>query len=127
MRVQSIWTAIQIRDPARDGFLGSARQMAFGKMNRIAELQHVSQKVRPMAEALQNAGHLSAARLGSPLVVNLGDIAGRVGVFDDVDLGRFAGHGARNEWLEYITPNFAADISRKVEITAPRGDRPACA
>jgi len=37
MRVQSVGTAIQIRHPARDRFLGAPRQMAFGEVNRVAE------------------------------------------------------------------------------------------
>ena len=52
MRVQSIWTAVQVRHPARDGFLGLSRQVPLGEVNRIAELQYVSQKIRPVAEAL---------------------------------------------------------------------------
>lgn len=111
MRVQSIWTAIEVRNPARDGFLGSARQVAFGKMDRIAELHHVAQKVRPVAEALQNAGHLRATRLGAPLFVHLGHIAGGVRIFDDVDLGRLVGH------------RVAAAIGKK-NITAKIGESP---
>ena len=41
MRVQSIWTAIEIRNPARNRFLGLAGQDALGEMNRIAEFDHV--------------------------------------------------------------------------------------
>lgn len=116
MRVQSIWTAIQIRHPTGDRFLGFSRQVPLREVNRIPEFQHVAQKVRPVAETLQDAGHLRAARLGPPLIVDLCEIAARLGVFDNVDLGRFAGHEEEDEWLEYITPKIEARIRRKVEI-----------
>ena len=61
MRVQSIGTAIEPRNPTRDGFLGSAIEMPLGKMDRVAELHHFAQEIGAMAEALQNAGHLLAA------------------------------------------------------------------
>ena len=61
MRVQSIGTAIEPRYPTRDSFLGSAVEMTFRKMDRVAELHHLAQKIGPVAEALQNAGHLLAA------------------------------------------------------------------
>jgi len=86
MRVQSIWTPIQIRHPARNRFLCLPRQVPLGEVHRIAELHHIMQKVRPVAEALQNARHLLAARLRAPLVVDLGDFAGRIHVFNQLDL-----------------------------------------
>jgi len=59
--------------------------MALGKVHRIAEFNDVAQEVGAMAEALQDTGHLLTARLGSPLVVNLGHFAGRLSVFYDLD------------------------------------------
>lgn len=56
-------------------------------MHRVAELHHLAKKIGAMAEALQNAGHLLAARLGAPLIVNLGYFTGRVFVLDELDLG----------------------------------------
>src|SRR5258708_5233491 len=61
MRVQSIWTAIEPRHPARDRFLGFAIEVALGKMNRVAEFHHVAKEIGAMAEALQNPGHVLAA------------------------------------------------------------------
>jgi hypothetical protein len=61
MRVQSIGTAIEPRYPARDRFLGSSIEVAFGNMDRVTELHYLAQKIGPMAEALQNAGHLLTA------------------------------------------------------------------
>jgi len=86
MRVQSIWTAIQVGYPARDRFLRPSRQMPLGKMHRVAKLHHVAQKVRPMAEALQNSRHFLTPGFRTPLVVDLGDVARRVHVFNEVDL-----------------------------------------
>ena len=54
MRIQSIRTAVQIRYPACDGLLGFPGQMTFREMNRVAELHDFAQKIRPMAETLQN-------------------------------------------------------------------------
>ncbi len=70
MRVQSIGATIEPRDPAGDRFLGAAVKMALRKMHGIAELDHLAQKIRAMAEALENAGHLLAARVGAPFVVD---------------------------------------------------------
>lgn len=61
MRVQSIGTAIEPRYPARDRFLGSSIEVAFGNMDRVTELHYLAQKIGSMAEALQNAGHLLTA------------------------------------------------------------------
>jgi hypothetical protein len=86
MRVQSIGAAIEPRYPAGNRFLCFAIQMPFGEMDRIAELHDFAQEVGAMAEALQNAGHLLAARLGAPLVIDPGYFTGRVAVFDEFDL-----------------------------------------
>jgi hypothetical protein len=92
MRVQSIWTAIEPRHPARDRFLGFAVEMTLRKMDRVAEFHHVAQKIRPMAEALQNTRHLLTARLGAPFVVHLGDFPFRVAIFDELDFGLVVRH-----------------------------------
>ena len=92
MRVQSIWTTIEIRNPARDGFLRLARQVPFREMYRVAELHHVAQKVRSMAEAFQNARDLLTARLCAPLVIHLRDFTRRIGILNLVDLEGLVGH-----------------------------------
>jgi len=92
MRIQSIWTAIEPRHPARDRFLGFAVKMTLGKMDRVAEFHHVAQKVGAMAEALQNARHLLAARFGAPFVVDLGDFSGGIAIFDELDFGFVVRH-----------------------------------
>ena len=87
MRVQSIWTAVEPRYPARDRFFGSPVEVPLGEMHRVAELHYLAQEVGAMAEALQNARHLLTARLGAPLVVDLGHFAGRVFILNELDLG----------------------------------------
>ena len=86
MRVQSIGAAIEIGDPAGNGFLGAAGEVALGKMDRVAELHDVAQEVGPMAETFQDAGHFLAAGFGAPFVVDSCHVAGRVGIFDQLDL-----------------------------------------
>ena len=92
MRVQSIRTAIEPRHPARDRFLGFAVEMTLRKMNRVAEFHHFAQKVRAMAEALQNTRHLLSTRFRAPFVVDLGDFSRRVPIFDELDFGLVVGH-----------------------------------
>ncbi len=95
MRVQSIWTTIQPRNPTRDSLLGPPVQMPFREMNRIAKAHHVPQKIGPMAETLQNPRHDLTPRLGAPLVIDLRYIARSVGIFNHLDLGVVLGHDAR--------------------------------
>src|SRR5579862_8775637 len=72
MRVQSIRATVEIRDPTCDGLFGASGQMALGKMHRIAELKDVSEKIRSMAETLQDTGHLLPARFLAPFIVDGG-------------------------------------------------------
>jgi hypothetical protein len=87
MRVQSIWTAIEPRHPARDRFFGFAVEMTLRKMDGIAEFHHFAQKVGTMAEALQNARHLLAARFGAPFVIDPSDLTRRIAIFNELDFG----------------------------------------
>lgn len=98
MRVQSIWAAIEIRHPARDGFLGFPVEMTLREMNRVTEFHHFAQKVRAMAEALQNARHLLAARFGAPFVIHLSDFTGRIAIFDELDFGLVVRHFSALLW-----------------------------
>jgi hypothetical protein len=92
MRVQSIWTAIQIRNPTRNRFLRPPRQVPLREVHRVAKLHHVTQKIRPMAEALQNTRHFGAPGFRAPFVVDLSDIASRVRVFNQLDLRGILSH-----------------------------------
>jgi hypothetical protein len=85
MRVQSIWTMIEARDPAGDGFLHTACQMSLGKMDGIAEAHDLAEEIRAMAEALEYAGDVLPSRVSTPFVIDLGDLSGRIGIFNQVD------------------------------------------
>ena len=63
------------------------RQVPLRKVHGVAELHHLAQEIGTMAEALQNARHLLPAGLRAPFVIDLGDFAGRVLVFNELDLG----------------------------------------
>jgi hypothetical protein len=93
MRIQSIWTAIQPGDPAGDRFFGSAREMPFGKVHGVTKAHHLAQKIRAMAKALENAGHLLAPRMGAPVVVYLRNLASRVGILNNLYFCLCVGHG----------------------------------
>jgi hypothetical protein len=58
MAVQSIWTPIQIRNVAGDHLLMPSREMAFGEVDGIRELDYLLQEIRPCAETLDDAGDL---------------------------------------------------------------------
>lgn len=117
MRVQSIRTAVQVRNPACNRFFRPPRQVPLGEMHRIPKFHHIMQKVGPMTEALENAGHVLPARFRAPLVVHFGNIAGSVPVFNELDFGCLVSHGAGIDWNEYITQKIRGDISRKMEAS----------
>ena len=58
MAVQSIWAPVQVGNVAGDHLLMTPREMAFGEMNRIRELNYLLQEIRPCAETLDDAGDL---------------------------------------------------------------------
>jgi hypothetical protein len=92
MRVESIGAAIEPRDPAGDGFLGAAGEVTFRKVDCVAEAHYIAQEIRPMAETLEDSGHLLTSGVCAPLVVDLCDIAFRVRIFNDVDFCFRIGH-----------------------------------
>jgi hypothetical protein len=61
--------------------------MAFGKVNRVGELDDLAEKIRPRAKAFYDSGHLLSARSRAPKVVGDGGVAGGFGVFDNPDFG----------------------------------------
>ncbi len=94
MRIQSIGTAIEPRDPTGDRFLGPAREVPFRKMDGVAEAHDFAQEIRAMAKALENAGHLLAARMGAPFVIDLRYLARRVSILDQIDFLLRVRHGS---------------------------------
>jgi hypothetical protein len=93
MRIQSIRTAIEPRDPAGDRFLGPAREVPFRKVDGVAEAHDLAQEIGAMAKALENSGHLLAPRMGAPLVIYLRNLASRVSIFDQLDFCLRTRHG----------------------------------
>ena len=86
MAVQSIRTPVQVGDIAGDHLFVAAREMSFGKVDCVGELDHLAQEIRPRAEALDDARNLLPSRTGPPEVIGGGGFAGGVGVLDDFDL-----------------------------------------
>jgi hypothetical protein len=87
MRIQSIWTPVEIRDPTRNRLLVAPSQMTFRKMNCVAKPHHLAEKVGTMAKAFENARHSLPAGFASPLIVDNGHIAGCIRVFNELNLG----------------------------------------
>lgn len=83
MAVQSIRAAVQVRDTARDHFLGAPKKMSFGKMNGVGEVNNLPKEVRPCPKALDDARHLLASGTSAPIVIGGGGFACRFVVFDD--------------------------------------------
>jgi hypothetical protein len=120
MRVQSIRTAVEPRYPACDRFLCFAVEMTLGKMDGIAELDYLAKKVGTMAETFQDTGHLLATRLGAPFVVDLGDFAGCIVVFDEFDLGFVVRH--RRTYFLAIQPEiYHGSEAGRIHPTNGRG------
>jgi hypothetical protein len=88
MAVQSIRTPIEKRDVAGDHLLVPAREVPFRKMDGVGKFNNLSQKIRPRAETLDNAGHLLSSRARAPKIVCCSYFAGSLGVFGDPDLCR---------------------------------------
>ena len=86
MRVQSIRATIQVRHIAGNRFFCLAVKMTLRKMHAIAEGHYLPQEIRAIAKALQYARHLLPARMCAPFVIDLREFAGRICVFDNVDL-----------------------------------------
>ena len=86
MGVQSIRTPVQVRNVTRNRLLHPAIEVTLGEMDRVAEVHHLTKKIGPVAEALQDAGHGLPPGLGTPLVVHLRDLAGGVGILNQRNL-----------------------------------------
>ena len=85
MRVQSIWTMIEPGDPAGDGFLHAASEMAFGEVDGVAEAHDLAEEIRAMAKTFENAGDVLPPRMSTPFVVDLRDLSGSIRIFNQVD------------------------------------------
>ncbi len=85
MAVQSIRTAIQVRDVASDHLFMAAGEMSFGEMDGVREVHYLAQEVRTRTEALHDAGDLLPAGVGAPVIVGGKGRAGGFGIFGDSD------------------------------------------
>lgn len=70
------------------------REMSFGEVNGVGELDYLAQEVGARSEAFDNAGNLLATRPGTPEVVCGSGIARSFCIFDEADFGLIVGHQA---------------------------------
>ena len=70
-------------------------------MDRIAEAHDLAQKIRTMAKALEDAGHLLASRMGAPFVIYLRNFASRVSILNHLNLCLCVRHGSNGQRLAY--------------------------
>ena len=61
MAVQSIRTSVQVGDVAGEHLLVPAREVPFGEMYGVGELDNLPQEVGPSAKTLDDAGDLLSA------------------------------------------------------------------
>jgi hypothetical protein len=104
MRIQSIGTLIEPGDPAGDCFFCPASKVPFRKVDRIAEAHDLAQEIGTMAKALENAGHLLAARMRAPFLIYLRNIASRVGILNHFDFCLSVCHGSCWPKISISTP-----------------------
>ena len=81
--IQSIGTSIEVRDIARDHFLGASSEVPFGEMDGIGEVNYLTKEVRARAETLDDARDPLAAGACTPVVVGGERVANSFGVFGD--------------------------------------------
>ena len=86
MTVQSIWTAIEERDVTGEHLFLTTREMPFGEMNSVGELNYLAQEVWTRAEALDDARDLLPSGTCAPEIVGSESVARGVCVFGDFDL-----------------------------------------
>ena len=85
MAVQSIWAPVQVGNVAGNHLLMPSREMAFGEVDRIRELNNLLQEIRPCAETLDDARDLLPSRPDSPEVISGRGGSSRFCVFYDFD------------------------------------------
>jgi hypothetical protein len=87
MAVQSIRTPVQVRHVTGNQFLVTSSEVALRKMDRVRELDYLTQEVGTCAEAFDNTWDLRAPRSFKPEVIGLRGCAGRISVFGNSDFG----------------------------------------
>ena len=84
--VQSIGTSIERRDVAGDHLLVPAREVPFGEMDGVGEIDDLAQEVGARTKTLDNARDLLPAGACAPVVVGGERATGGFGVFGNFDL-----------------------------------------
>ena len=85
MAVESIRTAVQVRNIAGQHFFMASRKMAFGEVQSVRKLDNLGQEIRPRAKTFNDAGNLSASGALTPVIVSCGGFAGGIGILNDVN------------------------------------------
>ena len=88
MTVQSIRTAVEVRNIGGNHLFVTAREVSCREMNGIGKLNHLAQEIRPHAKTLDNAGHLLPSRTGPPEVIGAGGFPGSLMILNNLDLWR---------------------------------------
>jgi len=84
MAIQSIRTAIEVRDITGNHLLVPPGKMPRRKMDGVRELDYLAEKVRPRPKALDDPRNLLSARAGAPEIIGCGSFAGGVGILNDL-------------------------------------------
>jgi hypothetical protein len=87
MAVQSIRTPVQVRHVTGNQFFVTSSEVALRKMDRVRELDYLTQEVGTRAEAFDNAWNLRAPGSFPPEVIGLRGCAGRICIFGNSDFG----------------------------------------
>ena len=89
---------------AGNHLLVSAGQVAFGEVNRVGKLDHLSQEVGTRSEALNDAGDLTASGAGAPEVIGGRSFARGFMVFKYSDFSRLlcGWVAAGRPWLLFL-------------------------
>src|SRR5205823_5098889 len=75
VRADSIGASVDTGDEGGDHLLHTARQVAFGEVQRVREADDLAEEVRPQAHALEDAGDPLSPGLLHPLPVGFRRIA----------------------------------------------------
>ena len=86
--VDSIWTTVQGGNISSKHLLMTPREVPFGEVDSIRELDDLPQEIRPSSKTFDDARKLLPSRTSPPEIVRRGRIAGGLVILDDADLSR---------------------------------------
>ncbi len=113
MRVQSIGTAIKVRDVTCDCLFNASREVTLREVHGVAELHHLSKEIGTVAEAFEDSGHLLASGVRAPLVIDGRNFAGRICVLDET---YFAQDLLLCEFRHYFVFTWATAVAGRFEL-----------